>query len=83
MHFQLKIRVEWLSKKWTSPIYAFFHLIPDIEYVDGCWCPTSLKDTCGAANDIKNMGSITTVFERKGKGKITYSHRQHMKTETK
>ena len=43
----------------------------------------NLKDACGAANDIKNTGSITAAFERKGKGKVTYSHRQHMKTETK
>ncbi|KAA1478817.1 hypothetical protein DENSPDRAFT_788475 [Dentipellis sp. KUC8613] len=28
-------------------------------------------------------GSITAAFVRSGKGKITYSHRQHMKTETK
>ena len=28
-------------------------------------------------------GSITAAFERKGKGKVTYSHRQHTKTEAK
>lgn len=28
-------------------------------------------------------GSITAAFERKGKGKVTYSHRQHTKAETK
>ena len=28
-------------------------------------------------------GSITAVFERARKGNVTYSHRQHMKTETK
>ncbi|KAL6302647.1 hypothetical protein BKA93DRAFT_736322, partial [Sparassis latifolia] len=28
-------------------------------------------------------GSITAAFERKGKGKVTYSHRQHTRTETK
>jgi len=27
--------------------------------------------------------SIMAAFERKGKGKITYSHRQHTKTEAK
>jgi hypothetical protein len=27
--------------------------------------------------------SITAAFERKGKGKVTYSHRQHMKTKLK
>ncbi|KAG0700689.1 hypothetical protein DFH29DRAFT_807315, partial [Suillus ampliporus] len=34
-------------------------------------------------NGILTNGSITASFERKGKGKITYSHRQHTKTETK
>ncbi|KAG1760281.1 hypothetical protein EDD22DRAFT_781373, partial [Suillus occidentalis] len=28
-------------------------------------------------------GSITAAFERKGKGKVTYSHRQHTKTESR
>jgi hypothetical protein len=28
-------------------------------------------------------GSITAIFERVGKGKVTYSHRQYTKTETK
>ncbi|KAG1852959.1 hypothetical protein C8R48DRAFT_749732 [Suillus tomentosus] len=32
---------------------------------------------------ILRSGSITTSFERKGKGKVTYSHRQHTRTETK
>ena len=27
--------------------------------------------------------SITAAFERKGKGKVTYSHRQHTRQETK
>ncbi|KAG2084071.1 uncharacterized protein F5147DRAFT_748844 [Suillus discolor] len=34
-------------------------------------------------NRILKNGSITASFKRKGKGKITYSHRQHTKTETK
>jgi hypothetical protein len=32
---------------------------------------------------VLNPGSITASFARKGKGKITYSHRQHTKTESK
>ncbi|KAG0698044.1 hypothetical protein DFH29DRAFT_810877, partial [Suillus ampliporus] len=32
---------------------------------------------------ILTTGSITSLFERKGKGKVTYSHRQHTKSETK
>ena len=43
----------------------------------------NLKEAHQAANDIKNTGSIMAAFERKGKGKLSYSHRQHPKTETK
>jgi len=32
---------------------------------------------------IIHTGSITAAFERKGKGKVTYSHKQHTKTGTK
>lgn len=28
-------------------------------------------------------GTITTAFERKGKGQVTYSHRQHTREETR
>jgi len=46
---------------------------------------------CQHANDAcKNIikllvktGTITTAFNWKGKGKVTYRHRQHTKTETK
>jgi hypothetical protein len=30
-----------------------------------------------------NAQSLTAAFERKGKGKVTYSHRQHTKTESR
>jgi hypothetical protein len=32
---------------------------------------------------LQMNGSITAVFERTNKGKVTYSHRQHTKAETK
>ena len=32
---------------------------------------------------LKKDGSITAVFERNGKGKVTYSHRQHTVAETR
>ena len=32
---------------------------------------------------ILNPTSITAAFERKGKGKVTYSHRQHTRTESR
>lgn len=47
---------------------------------------------CGTAKEaretvtkpgIKMSGSILASFARKGKGKVTYSHRNHTKTETK
>ena len=58
-----------------------------------CWGDEVLK----AADDAKNAeevrtkivasvlrnGSITASFERKGKGRVTYSHRQHTKSETR
>jgi hypothetical protein len=46
---------------------------------------------CQHANDARESiikplmmtGTITAAFDRKGKGKVVYRHRQHMKTETK
>lgn len=48
-------------------------------------------DKAANANDVRRTTvkgaldpqSITTAFERKGKGKVTYSHRQHTKTEAR
>jgi len=60
------------------------------KHVVGCWGESALKAVidCGnvtdareAVKDIKKNGSIAAAFERKGKGKITYSHWQHTKTE--
>jgi hypothetical protein len=57
-----------------------------------CWGEASVTAVTGLANindaresvkSIKENGSITAAFEKKGKGKVTYSHRQHTKTETK
>jgi len=118
-------------KDWNSPIYAFFHPTPNIEYVEGrrchvfmcaakgckhcvrrfldkgdakstsnmtkhvrsCWGEVALESACdaktadaarnGVVNHILKIGSITSSFERKGNGKVTYSHRQHTKTETR
>ncbi|KAF8500131.1 hypothetical protein F5888DRAFT_1598715, partial [Russula emetica] len=121
---------ERLSKRWLSPIYAFFNPTPDIKYVNGCRCHifkctaksckqricrfldkgdagstsnlrkhtlscwgeasvksitelSNIKDTWESVESVKETGFITASFERKGKGKMTYSHRQHTKTETK
>ncbi|KIL63968.1 hypothetical protein M378DRAFT_48599, partial [Amanita muscaria Koide BX008] len=46
---------------------------------------TNAKDMKTARKAVKNYvanGTITAAFERKGKGKVTYSHRQHTKSET-
>ena len=58
-----------------------------------CWGDEAIKaaDEAKDVNEackkvvggILKTGSITAVFERKGKGKVTYSHRQHTKTEMK
>lgn len=45
--------------------------------------PANLKEAHGSVKDIKKTGSITASFERKGKGKVSSSHKQHTKAETK
>lgn len=63
------------------------------KHVKKCWG----EETLSAADRVKNVadardimtqaqgrdGSITAVFMVKGKGMVTYSHRQHTKTEAK
>ena len=71
-----------------------FHSTSNLcKHAKSCWG----NDVVRAADDAKNAdevrtkivpnylqdGSITTAFERKGKGNITYSHRQHTCQETK
>src|SRR5882724_4812830 len=63
------------------------------KHVKSCWGKDALEVgmAAGTAKDaresvvkeIKGSGSITAAFERKGKGKVTFSHHQHTKTETK
>ncbi|KIK39709.1 hypothetical protein CY34DRAFT_25138 [Suillus luteus UH-Slu-Lm8-n1] len=63
------------------------------KHVKSCWGDAALQaamDTgnTAAARDgpIKNLletGSIKSLFEWKGKGKVTYSHRQHTRAETR
>ena len=59
-----------------------------------CWGEEILRgaDACGDLDSTRKGldkakklqdGSITTAFERKGKGKVTFSHRQHTKTQTR
>ena len=125
-----------MMRKWTSPIYAFYHTTPKIDHVAGkggvmrrvhvfscfnkackhtirryqdtsdkystgnmlrhaesCWGKEAVEiarvhDDCDAAREkvvgpLRSSGKLTVAFARKGKGKITYSTRQHTKTETK
>lgn len=44
---------------------------------------SNIKDARNSVKGIKETGSITATFKKKGSGKIAYSHRQHTKTETK
>ncbi|KAI9067826.1 hypothetical protein FKP32DRAFT_1608155 [Trametes sanguinea] len=43
----------------------------------------TLKDARAATQSFLEDGKITSVFQRKDKGKVTYSHRQHTHTETR
>ena len=63
------------------------------KHAKSCW-GTKVVEAAGTVktaaeareNVVKPLqinGSITAVFERTGKGKVTYSHTQHTKTETK
>ncbi|KAG0706542.1 hypothetical protein DFH29DRAFT_798253, partial [Suillus ampliporus] len=63
------------------------------KHIKSCWgesvylAAQDAKTTATAhttvVQGVLQTGSITSSFERKGKGKVTYSHRQHTKTETK
>jgi hypothetical protein len=56
-----------------------------------CWGTDVVKATMDTENvaDARKVlskhkdGSIAALFQIKGKGKVTYSHRQHTRTETR
>ena len=61
-------------------------------HAKGCWGADAVESSKGvnveAAREIIGRGklrdgSITTVFERIGKGKMTFSHCQHTTTEAR
>ena len=63
------------------------------KHARSCWGDDAIK-AAEAAQDVNvarnsvvksilETGSITASFERKGKGKVTYSNRQHTKAETR
>jgi len=56
-----------------------------------CWGVDTVK-AASEAKDVTNThvvlanskdGSIAAMFKVKGKGKVSYSHKQHTKTQTK
>jgi hypothetical protein len=64
------------------------------KHAKGCWRETMVADACNGGNvkdaqeSLKNGkmgkdGSIIAFFERTRKGKVTYSHQQHTKTQTR
>lgn len=64
-----------------------------IKHVKNCWgnevwaAASECRDASEALESIVKLfarsGSIMATFKRKGKGEVTYSHRQHTRTETK
>jgi hypothetical protein len=62
-------------------------------HVRRCWGDEALKaaeatENIGMARDmvvkaLNETGSISAAFERKGKGVVTYSNRQHTRAETR
>jgi hypothetical protein len=62
-------------------------------HAEKCWGPDTVKEAAKAADvnaartalagaEMRN-GSLAHVFERTGKGKVTYSHRQHTSKEAR
>ena len=64
-----------------------------IKHVTSCWGKAAYEvaKACQHVNDahesvvkpLTTTGTITAAFEQKGKGKVSYRHRQHTKKETK
>ena len=52
-----------------------------VEAVDRTKNATEAHDS--VVQPLSKDGSITVIFERVGKGKVSYSHQQHTKTEAK
>ena len=72
------------DRKSTSGLRRHANICWGEEIVKGA---AEAKDIASAQDTLKGAvqrdGSITAIFERTGKGKVTYSYRQHTKTETR
>lgn len=63
------------------------------KHVKSCWgeaalqaamdCGNQMTARDGPIQSLLETGSIKASFERKGKGKVIYSHRQHTRSETR
>lgn len=61
------------------------------KHAKACWGEETVKKTMEASNASEARevlskskdGSIAAAFQFKGKGNISYSHRQHTRTETR
>jgi hypothetical protein len=63
------------------------------KHVKSCWgeaalqaameCRNTAAARDGVVKSLLDTGSIQKSFDRKGKGKVVYSHRQHTRTETR
>ncbi|KAG1782403.1 hypothetical protein EV702DRAFT_926687, partial [Suillus placidus] len=83
-----KVRIRWFLDKKDARSTGNMR-----KHVKTCWGDEVLQACDDAKNteevrtkivtSILHSGSITASFEHKGKGKVTYSHRQHTHTETK
>ncbi|KAF8238066.1 hypothetical protein L208DRAFT_1244012, partial [Tricholoma matsutake] len=64
-----------------------------IKHAKQCWgeetwiaanqCQNAAEARSSVTGPVSSSGSITATFEQMGKGKVTYSHRMHTKTELK
>jgi hypothetical protein len=71
------------DRKSTSNLKRHATVCWGAETVDGAL--EAKVDIGSARTTLGNLkdGSIVTAFQRKGKGKVSYSHRQHTKVETR
>lgn len=73
----LTLLLEWLSQKWTSPIYVFFWPTPRIEYINSHRVHVF---QCAAKHCKGRNGRGVRQFLDKGDTKLTSGLHRHVKT---
>jgi hypothetical protein len=90
--------VERLMKQWGRQVWCYLNMADATstsnlrQHTKICWGQETVA-AAGSANNVSEAravlgntilkdGSITAAFERVGKGKVTFSHRQHTKAES-